>query len=153
MNTTIAPTPVVKIETGLRKFMAEHAGSRDWRVVLRIDWETGRIDVRRCHNSEGCSMRTYKRFQSEWVLSSKMTNREIRMLVDDLAFEIQTVRSGWSRDLDASHSNIVGRFTIEAQAARDAIASYIETQNEYCDLGIIRCGNWSIAASGRGGRA
>jgi hypothetical protein len=146
MNTTTTTIkPVVKIETGLRAFMANHAGSRDWRVVLRIDWETGRIDVRRHHNSEGSSMRTYKRFQSEWVLSSKMTNREIRVLVDDLAFEIQTVLSGWSRDLDTQHGNIVGKFTSEAQDARRKIADYIEIENEYCDLGIIRLG--------RGGRA
>lgn len=143
--TTIAPTPIVKIETGIRAFMANHAGSRDWRVVLRIDWETGRIDVRRCHNSEGSSMRTYKRFQSEWTLSPKMTNREIRTLVADLADDIQTVLSGWSRDLDASHSNVVGRFSDAAQVSRRAIADYIETENEYCDLEIIRIGHRSRA--------
>lgn len=145
MNTTIAPTPIVKIETGLRAFMANHAGSRDWRVVLRIDWETGRIDVRRCHNSEGSSMRTYKRFQSEWTLSEKLTNKAIREMIADLADDIQTVLSGWSRDLDASHSNVVGRFTDAAQDARRAIADRIDIINEEVDGGYD--------TYGRGGRA
>lgn len=144
-TTTIAPTPVVKIETGLRKFMAEHAGSRDWRVVLRIDWETGQIDVRRHHNSEGCSMRTYKRFQSEWTLSSRLTNKAIREMLADLADDIQTVLSGWSIDLDASHSNIVGRFSDAAQVSRRAIADRIDIINEEIDGGYD--------TYGRGGRA
>ena len=146
MNTTTTTTkPVVKIETGLRAFMTRHAGSRDWRVVLRIDWETGQIDVRRCHNSEGSSMRTYKRFQSEWTLSSRLTNKAIREMLADLADDIQIVLSGWSRDLDASHSNIVGRFTDAAQVSRRAIADRIDIINEEIDGGYD--------TYGRGGRA
>lgn len=138
MQTITAPS--VKIETGLRTFMTANKGTRSWKVVLRINWETGKVDVRRVHQSEGTSIRTYRRFDSEYVLSPKMTNREIRDLVDRLAGDIQTVVAGWSRDLDSCGANVVGRFTEDAQWTRLDIADRIDIANEYCDLEIIRVG-------------
>ena len=142
MQTIETIKPTVKFEAGLRAAVRADKGNRNYRVILRIDWEDGEINVVRRHNSEGTSFATYTRIRSEWTLSNKLTNKAIRELVAEMADEIKTAVCGWSRDLNTDRSKVVGRFTSDGWDAHCAIANRIDLANEAVDGGYDTCGGW-----------
>lgn len=142
MQTITTIKPIVNIETGLRAAIRADKGNRNYRVILRIDWETGDVNVIRRHNSEGTSFLTYNNFRSEWTLSNKLTNKAIGELVADMADQINTAVSGWSTDLNTDRSNVVGRFSSGGWDAVLAIRDRIDLANEAVDGGHDTCGGW-----------
>lgn len=109
--------PTVAIEHGLRADIARNR--RNEMLILRIDWQTGVIDVhtrpRAC--AFDVASRAWYGYESTFVLSHNMSNAAIREMVDEFAADIAIIRAGWSEDLNNDRTRVEGRFNQDATDA------------------------------------
>ena len=106
---------------------------RDWRIVLRIDWNSGVSVVELRNNSEGSPMSAYKGLEMMVTLSSKLKVREIKALVEDIQPVIAEVREGWMRTID-TNQNIKGWFSDDGLEAVGAIIDRIDEWNANAEI-------------------
>lgn len=125
--TTTATKPIINIERGLRMRIA---GRRCYSLYLRIDWQTGKIDVVAQHESErnNCPARAWYRYETYIALSTKMSNTRIREIVADHAYEIAMIRAGWSETLNNDKTRMVGTFDDDAWDALRMFCDRIEQE-------------------------
>lgn len=110
----------VRIPVGMRAQITAHP----YRYVtfLRLDWQTGDVDVVLTDNSERWTITEWEwdGCQTRIPLSRKLTNRKIRQIVADLTPEIRTARTDWREcgwTQDARDAVSVIRYTFEDRNA------------------------------------
>lgn len=127
--------PTVAIEHGLRADIARNR--RNEMLILRIDWQTGVIDVhtrpRAC--AYDVAARAWYGYESTFVLSHKMSNSYIRKMVAELAPDIAIIRAGWSEELNNDRTRVEGRFNQDATDALLWMREQIEDQRWEADRG------------------
>jgi hypothetical protein len=120
---TTATKPTVNIERGLRQYI--RANSNNTRVVLRIDWRTGEIDIYGRHRTDWTS---YTQAEHDnkilcWYMDNRLTNRQLRELAESLTDLIGDVRAGYVEALNFDQTRMVGKMN---EASRDAALCIID---------------------------
>lgn len=116
----------LKIETGARQWIRRQ-GNRNAGLYLRIDWNTGAMDVHARHSSWGFPMSLHNGMGSMYRLDERITNKRIREIVTELRPEISAAVSGWS--VWDGPCGRKGRFTDDGYDAKRAIESRLEVES------------------------
>lgn len=121
--TTTATKPTVNIERGLRQYI--RANSNNTRVVLRIDWRTGEIDIYGRHRTDWTS---YTQAEHDnkilcWYMDNRLTNRQLRELAESLTDLIAEARAGYVEELNCDQNRMVGKMN---ETSRDAAFCIID---------------------------
>lgn len=123
----------VRIPAGIRAQIT--ANPYSYVTFLRLDWQTGDVDVVLTDNSERWTItdRQWQGFETRIHLSEHLTNREIRQIVADLTPEIRTARAGWV-DCGVNHYRPCNGWTQDARDAVSIIRYAIEDRNAEADI-------------------
>lgn len=135
--TTTATKPTINIERGLRGYI--RANSNNTRVVLRIDWRTGEIDIYGRHNLD-CTCWTQAEHDNKircWYMDNRLTNRQLHDLAESLIDLIADARAGYVEALNVDQTRMIGKMSDTAIDAVFAIDDRIDRLNLKKALGEI----------------
>lgn len=135
--TTNANKPTINIERGLRQYI--RANSNNTRVVLRIDWRTGEIDIYGRHYTE-CTSWTQAEQDGKircWFMDNRLTNKQLRELAESITDLIAEARAGYVEILNVDQTRVVGQMGHAAREAVYAIVDSIDRLNLKKALGEI----------------